>query len=56
MIIKALLAAYKRWPLRPHCAPPRHVRLCLAFNPVLPPSMKCPDAPDIPVPNPLPRR
>lgn len=55
-MIRILLAAYKAWPLRSHCSASRHALLCLAFNPVLPPSLKCPDAPDIPIPNPIPRR
>ena len=31
-----LLAAYKHFPLRPHCSPPRHTALCRMMLPHLP--------------------
>ena len=39
-----LLAAYKHFPLRPHCSPPRHTALCRAIVPHLP-SVACGERP-----------
>ena len=34
-MIRVAYAAYDAWPLRPHCAPARHTRLCRARPPWL---------------------
>lgn len=54
-MIEVLLGVYKAWPWRSHCGANGHVTLCRGLDWMLPSAKKC-DAPDIPIPNPLPRR